>query len=98
MLFLRQKRGDYLRFEAFNRSMAMTLTQLERYMISEVENLHLKMDDIFTKVMNQLAYLTNAVDRIERRLDEHEKQFDRIETQFDSIETRLTSIEVATSR
>lgn len=91
MLFLRQKIGDYLRFRAFNRSMAMTLTQLERYMISEVENLHFKMDDMFTKVMNQL-------DRIERRLDIHERQFDRIEKQFDKIETRLTSIEAATSR
>ncbi len=91
MLFLRQKRGDYLRFEAFNRSMAMTLTQLERYMISEVENLHIKMDDILTKVIEQL-------NRIERRLDTPERQFDRIEKQFDKIEMRLTSIEAATSR
>jgi len=55
--------------------MAMTMDQLERYMISEVENLHIKIDSAFEMLSSQIKeladHMTLRFDRIEKQLDQH---------------------------
>ena len=61
----------------------MTLSQLERYMISEIENLHLKIDSIAELLIEQIQELKNHMnrrfDQIDSRLDEHEQRLGRVE-------------------
>lgn len=63
--------------------MAMTITQLEQYMISEIENLHLKIDSAVDRLGAQFKemrdYLQLRFDRIEARLDNHEVRLGRLE-------------------
>lgn len=49
--------------------MAMTLTQLERYMISEIENLHLKFDSVLEILSGQMK---DILDRLDRNYYQHE--------------------------
>lgn len=49
--------------------MAMTLTQLERYMISEVENLHIKIDSVLELLLQQFQQLSDKFDRMEARYE-----------------------------
>jgi hypothetical protein len=41
--------------KAFNGSMAMTLTQLERYMVSEIDNLQAKLDAFIARMDTIIA-------------------------------------------
>lgn len=70
--------------------MAMTLTQLERYMVSEIENLHVKIDSAFELLMKQIQLLS---DRMDQRFDRHEERLIRIESKLDNHEERLVSAE-----
>lgn len=47
----------------------MTLTQLERYMISEIENLHLKFDSVLEILSGQMK---DILDRLDRNYYQHE--------------------------
>lgn len=61
----------------------MTLTQLEKYMIAEVENLHLKIDSVIevlsSQIQNLMEYMTIPFDRIEKRLDTHHARIRNLE-------------------
>lgn len=63
--------------------MAMTIIQLERYMISEIENLHIKIDSAVDRLMTQFKemrdYMELRFDRIEARLDTHEVRLGQLE-------------------
>ena len=67
----------------FNKGMAMTIQQLERYMISEIENLHIRFESMFELLMSELQgkkeLMTIRFDRIESRLDAHEQRLASIE-------------------
>lgn len=64
--------------------MAMTLTQLERYMISEVENLHVKFDSAFAALTAQIqslqSYMAHRFDSIDAHLDNHEARIKVLES------------------
>jgi len=65
----------------------MTLSQLERYMISEIENLHLKIDSIAELLVAQISeqiqelknHMNRRFDQIDSRLDVHEQRLGRVE-------------------
>lgn len=57
--------------KAFNGSMAMTLTQLEHYMVSEIENLHAKLDAFIARMDTVIAGMEARLQYIERMTDEH---------------------------
>ena len=61
----------------------MTLTQLEQYMISEIEILHVKIDSAFELLTKQISELSEHVltrlDRIEKKLDNHEERLTSLE-------------------
>lgn len=63
--------------------MAMTLTQLEQYMISEVENLHLKIDsavEVLSKqIQDMMVYMTLRFDRLEAIINQHENRITNLE-------------------
>ena len=63
--------------------MAMTISQLERYMIFEVENLHLKIDSAFEMLSAQIKDLADRMDRgfagVNARLDNHERRLISLE-------------------
>lgn len=71
----------------------MTITQLERYMISEIENLHIKIDNAFGLLMQQIEKLAQHLIRIENKIDEHEVRLVRIEGKLDTHERRLIKLE-----
>ena len=58
--------------------MAMTLTQIEKYMIAEIENLHLKFDSAFEMLIQKIEDLTHEVRGI---LKDHEARITIIEMQ-----------------
>ena len=51
--------------------MAMTLTQLEHYMVSEIENLHAKLDAFIARMDTVIAGMEARLQYIERMTDEH---------------------------
>lgn len=61
----------------------MTLMQLERYILSGVENLHIKIDSALDNITDQLkemrAHMELRFDRVEVRLDNHEARLERLE-------------------
>ena len=61
----------------------MTLTQLEKYMIAEIENLHLKIDtavEALSKQMYELMeYISVRFDRIEKQLEQHTTRLTKLE-------------------
>lgn len=66
--------------------MAMTMDQLEKYMISEVENLHLRIDSL-VEVLDRrfqeiMEYMTLRFDRIETQLDQHNVRILNLENIF----------------
>lgn len=76
----------------------MTVEQLEQYIVSEVENLHLKFDSMFDRVLNEIAALHERFNRSDRllndRVDAVELRMDTLEARVDSIEVRLGNLEV----
>ena len=59
--------------------MAMTLSQLEKYMISEIENLHLKMDEGFAVLGAQMQEIIDTLNRSLARIDNHETRITTLE-------------------
>lgn len=57
--------------KAFNGSMAMTLTQLEHYMVSEIEILHAKLDAFIARMDTVIAGMEARLQYIERMTDEY---------------------------
>ena len=85
--------------------MVMTMEQLERYVVSEVENLHLKVDSMFDRVLSEIAalherfnrsdrLLNDRVDAVEFRMDNLEVRLGNLERRVDSIEVRLGNLEM----
>ena len=83
----------------------MTMEQLERYVVSEVENLHLKVDSMFDRVLSEIAalherfnrsdrLLNDRVDAVEFRMDNLEVRLGNLERRVDSIEVRLGNLEM----
>jgi hypothetical protein len=48
--------------EAFNKSMAMTVRLLEKFLTSEVENLHLRIDEL-ALIVGKIEARTDAIER-----------------------------------
>ena len=57
----------------------MTLSQLEKYMISEIENLHIKMDEGFSALSTQIQGLVTQMTRVLDRLDDHNNRIQVLE-------------------
>jgi chemotaxis regulatin CheY-phosphate phosphatase CheZ len=51
--------------------MAMTLTQLERYMVSEIDNLQAKLDAFIARMDTIIAGMEARLRYIEQMTDEH---------------------------
>lgn len=68
--------------------MAMTLTQLEKYMILGVENLHIKIDAFVDMFQTQFQVMQNTLERILRKLDS-------IDTVLENHEERISNLKPA---
>lgn len=66
--------------------MAMTLTQLEKYMILEVENLHIKIDSFAEMFQQQFQLLHNTMERVLSRLDRIEELLERHDSRIVHLE------------
>lgn len=62
---------DFFIQRAFNRGMAMTLTQLEHYMVSEIDNLHAKLDAFIARMDTIIAGMEVRLRYIEQMTDEY---------------------------
>ena len=51
------------------RVMAMTLSQLEQYIIAELENLHLKIDSEIEKLHARMDSFEGRINRLEAKMD-----------------------------
>jgi len=97
LLFFTAILYEKLRIGRHTRSMVLTLIQLEGYIVSEVENLHLKVDSIFDRVLSEIAALHERFNRSDRllndRVDALELRMENIEARIGNLERRVDAIE-----
>lgn len=72
--------------KAFNGSMAMTLTQLEHYMVSEIDNLHAKLDAFIARMDTVIAGMEAVITGMESRLQYIERMTDEYGLRLGSLE------------
>ena len=81
-------------FRAFNRSMAMTIELLERVLVSEVDNLHVRVDilaGLVEKVEERLAALEHRVDLLFYEVSEVKTILGVVTAQLARIEEGMTA-------
>ena len=104
LLFFTAILYEKLRIDRHTRGVVLTLIQLEGYIVSEVENLHLKVDSMFDRVLSEIAalherfnrsdrLLNDKVDALELRMENIEARIGNLEQRVDAIEGRLDTLE-----